>query len=52
MLQDLRAGRETEIEALCGAVAELAAQSGVTAPANDALAILVRGLHPEAIPRS
>jgi 2-dehydropantoate 2-reductase len=52
MLQDLRAGRETEIEALCGAVAELAAQSGVTAPANDALAILVRGLHPESLPRS
>lgn len=42
MLQDLRAGRETEIDALCGAVAELAVRAGVAAPVNAALATLVR----------
>jgi 2-dehydropantoate 2-reductase len=45
MLQDLRAGRPTEIDALCGAVAELAREAGVAAPVNDALATLVRALH-------
>jgi 2-dehydropantoate 2-reductase len=42
MLQDLRAGRPTEIDALCGAVVALARQTGVAAPVNDALATLVR----------
>jgi 2-dehydropantoate 2-reductase len=42
MLQDLRAGRPTEIDVLCGAVAELAARCGVPAPANQALAHLIR----------
>ncbi len=42
MLQDLRAGRPTEIDALCGAVVALADQAGVAAPINDALTILVR----------
>ena len=42
MLQDLRAGRRTEIDALSGAVAKLAAEHGVPAPVNDALATLIR----------
>ena len=42
MLQDLRAGRPTEIEALCGAVERLAGELGVETPVVSALAILVR----------
>ena len=42
MLQDLRAERPTEIDALSGAVVALAEQAGVSAPINEALAILVR----------
>lgn len=42
MLQDLRAGRPTEIEALCGAVERLAADHGVATPVVSALASLVR----------
>jgi len=45
MLQDLRAGRPTEIDALCGAVARLGGECGVAVPVNDALATLVRALH-------
>ena len=46
MLQDLRAGRATEIDALSGAVVALGGEVGVAAPANQALATLVRALHP------
>jgi len=42
MLQDLRAGRRTEIDVLCGAVAELAERHAVPAPVNRALALLIR----------
>ncbi len=42
MLQDLRAGRPTEIEALCGAVESLAREVGVETPVVAALAALVR----------
>lgn len=42
MLQDLRAGRRTEIEALCGAVERLGARHGVATPTVSALAALVR----------
>jgi 2-dehydropantoate 2-reductase len=42
MLQDLRAGRRTEIDSLSGAVAELAARHDVVAPVNSALATLIR----------
>jgi 2-dehydropantoate 2-reductase len=42
MLQDLRRGRPTEIEALNGAMAREAARLGVAAPVNAALANLVR----------
>jgi 2-dehydropantoate 2-reductase len=42
MLQDLRAGGRTEIDALSGAVAGLGARLGVPTPVNAALATLVR----------
>jgi len=45
MLQDLRAERPTEIDALSGAVVALAEQAGVAAPINEALAVLVRARH-------
>lgn len=42
MLQDLRAGRPTEIEALCGVIDELAETHALKAPINSALLTLVR----------
>lgn len=42
MLQDLQAGRMTEVEGLCGALCELAAAHHVPAPLNDALLTLIR----------
>lgn len=42
MLQDLRAHRPTEIEALCGAVEQLGRSVGVATPVVSALATLVR----------
>jgi 2-dehydropantoate 2-reductase len=42
MLQDLRAGRPSEIESLCGAVERLGARHGVPTPVVSALAQLVR----------
>jgi 2-dehydropantoate 2-reductase len=42
MLQDLRAGNRTEIEALCGAVERLGTEHGVETPVISALATLVR----------
>ncbi len=42
MLQDVEAGRPTEIEALCGAAEREAAALGIPAPMNQALAALVR----------
>jgi 2-dehydropantoate 2-reductase len=44
MLQDLEMGRPMEIEAICGAVVELARITGVETPALDALYALVRQL--------
>ncbi|WP_182914136.1 ketopantoate reductase family protein [Paenibacillus sp. 1011MAR3C5] len=41
MLADVRASRETEIRAINGAVAELAASLGLTAPLNEAMAAIV-----------
>jgi 2-dehydropantoate 2-reductase len=46
MLQDLRAGRRTEIDALCGAVVRLGRSAGVEAPVNAALATLIRAIEP------
>ncbi len=42
MLQDLRAGRPTEIEALCGAVERLGREFDIETPVVSALATLVR----------
>jgi 2-dehydropantoate 2-reductase len=42
MLQDLDAGRPTEIESLCGEVVQQAERLGVAVPINAALASLVR----------
>ncbi|MDP6980950.1 MAG: ketopantoate reductase family protein [Myxococcota bacterium] len=42
MLLDLRAGRRTEIDALCGAVVKLASEHEVAAPLHMALLTLVR----------
>jgi 2-dehydropantoate 2-reductase len=42
MLQDLRAGNRTEIEALCGAVERLGSEKGIETPVISALATLVR----------
>jgi len=50
MLQDLRAGRPTEIDAIAGAVCELAATHGAEAPVNAALLALVHAA--EACPKS
>jgi 2-dehydropantoate 2-reductase len=44
MLQDLRAGRRTEIEAITGAVVELAARHGVEVPVSRSVLALVRFL--------
>lgn len=44
MLQDVDAGRPTEIEAINGAIVERAAQYGVEVPTNRLLAALVSGL--------
>ena len=42
MVLDLRAGRPTEVDALCGAVAELGRRAGVPTPVNSALRDLLR----------
>lgn len=48
MLQDVRAGRRTEIDALCGEVARRGARRGVPTPVNEALTVLVRALEESA----
>lgn len=50
MLQDLRAGRPTEIDALNGAVVRLGREASVPTPVNAALATLVRSRHPSPDP--
>jgi len=47
MLQDVRNGRATEIEAINGAVARLAADRGLPAPRNETMAGLIRSLSGE-----
>jgi len=46
MLQDVEAGRPTEIDAISGAVAREGERRGVTAPLNQAMALLVPALAP------
>ncbi len=45
MLQDILAGKQTEIEYLNGAVAEIAGQYDIPAPLCECLAALVRGIN-------
>jgi len=42
MLQDLQAGKRTEIDALNGAIARLGKQCGIRTPLNDAVTSLIR----------
>ena len=42
MLQDIEAGRRTEIDYLNGAVVRMGQGRGIATPANDAVASLVR----------
>ena len=44
MLQDLMAGRKTEIGVLCGAVISKGEEFGVPTPRNEILMALVRGI--------
>jgi len=46
MLQDVEAGRPTEIDAISGAVAREAERRGVAAPMNQAMTLLVSALGP------
>jgi 2-dehydropantoate 2-reductase len=44
MLQDLRAGRRTEIDALNGAIVLLAKKSGVDVPVNETITAIIKSL--------
>tara|TARA_Y100000588_G_scaffold331332_1_gene368905 strand:- start:4524 stop:5474 length:951 start_codon:yes stop_codon:yes gene_type:complete len=44
MLQDLMAGRKTEVEVLCGAVVSKGEELGIPTPRNEILLALVRGI--------
>jgi 2-dehydropantoate 2-reductase len=46
MLQDVQAGRPTEIDAICGAVQREGERRGVGAPLNQAMTVLVGALAP------
>jgi 2-dehydropantoate 2-reductase len=51
MADDLRLGRVTEIDALCGEVCRLGVQHGRAAPRNARMVELVGGHRPEARPQ-
>jgi len=44
MLQDIRAGRRTEIDAMNGAVARYGRESAVPTPTNELLTLLIKAL--------
>ena len=44
MLQDIMAGKKTEIEVLCGAVVQRGEELGIPTPMNQMLLTLVRGI--------
>jgi 2-dehydropantoate 2-reductase len=46
MLQDVRRGAQTEIDAICGAVVQAGAESGVPTPANETMWQLIKALKP------
>lgn len=49
MLQDVQAGRATEVDAICGAVFREGARRGIDAPLNQAMTLLVSSLAPPRI---
>jgi 2-dehydropantoate 2-reductase len=51
MLQDLEAGRQTEIDAINGAVVELGRRHGVPTPTHEAVVALVRARQAVVDPR-
>ena len=44
MLQDVLAGRPTEVDALNGGIVRFGAENGVATPLNEAVAALIKGL--------
>jgi 2-dehydropantoate 2-reductase len=48
MLQDVEAGRETEVDFLNGAIVAFGKRHGVDAPLNCALTALIKGVEEEA----
>ena len=44
MLQDLMAGRRTEIDVICGAVISKGEECGIPTPRNEVLLALVKGI--------
>jgi 2-dehydropantoate 2-reductase len=44
MLQDLMAGRKTEIDVICGAVISKGEEFGIHTPRNEVLLALVKGI--------
>ncbi len=50
MLQDVRAHRVTEIDAICGAIVREGARTGVPAPLNAAMSLLIHVLEPTGYP--
>jgi 2-dehydropantoate 2-reductase len=44
MLQDVQAGRPTEVDAICGAVYHEGDRRGIAAPLNQAMTVLVSAL--------
>ena len=49
MLQDIMAGRETEIDSLCGAVVMRGESEGIPTPCNAILHGLVKGIEKSSI---
>ncbi len=50
MLQDIRAGRKTEIESITGEILKAAANHGLPAPVNESVYLLVRALENRGAP--
>jgi 2-dehydropantoate 2-reductase len=44
MLQDVRAGRRTEVDYIHGAVVQLGKETGVPTPCNEFLAAMIKGI--------
>ena len=44
MLQDLMAGRRTEVESICGTIVSMGESVGIPTPRNSMLLALVKGI--------